>query len=470
MSKDRYDIYDDEDMEECTYRRRSSRSSSGKQPKKRRSLKAQFFIMLASILAVYCIGVMAYFAWTYFNADVDENGIITASDPIKALTGWTKPNLPERTNFIIAGTDEDGTRTDTIMLGCYNSTLEELSLISIPRDTLVEVSDEMYRKMRAEFPEPGQKGMKINAIYHYGGENNGMNFLKEYLEELYDIEIDNYVVVNFEGFDYLIDSIGGIEYDVPIDMDYDDPAQDLAIHLKKGVQQLNGKQAEGLVRFRKGYSNQDLGRIETQQNFMKVLMKKIVNADTIFSNPTAYMTTFFKYLKTDVTIADAVKYLAVVKDFNPSNVYVYTLPGDIGSNYGIKGGYVYYEDETAEQAYQIFKKPSSEIYEERKAQQSAAETGDTIDDHDLTIQVLNGGYTNGMASYIQKKLTFNEYNVVSIGTWNEAKSQKTRIYVKEDGMGQDLKECFSDAEVITDAEMTKDYDVVIVIGMGELSE
>lgn len=475
MSNDRYDIYEHEDEVQHSRRRRQSASKSDKQngkkhsKKKKRSLKAKFFIMLATILGLYCIAVAAYFAWSYFNVE-DGTGTINGDNPMQALTTWVKPKLPERTNFLICGTDEDGTRTDTIVLGCYNSTLDELSLISIPRDTLVYVDDETFNKMQEEFPEPGQHGMKINALHHYGGEKYGIDMLKSQLEEMYDIEISYYVRVSFEGFRYLIDSIGGIDFDVPVKMDYDDPGQDLSIHIQKGVQHLDGKNAEGLVRFRSGYSNADLGRIETQQKFFKVLMKKLTDADTIFANPTAYVTTFFKYVKTNITVADAIKYLAVIKDFNGDNVYTYTLPGEIASDYGFKGAYGYYKDETEKQSYEIFKRPSAEIYEERKAQATAVESGSAIDDHKLTIQVLNGGYTNGMASYIQSKLTSEGYNVVSIGTWTEAKSQKTRIYVKQDGAGQDLKDSFSDAEIINDPTMTGDHDIVVVIGMGEISE
>ena len=100
------------------------------------------------------------------------------------------------------------------------------------------------------------------------------------------------VKVSFEAFDYLVDSIGGIEYNVPINMDYDDPGQDLAIHLKAGPQKLNGKQAEGLVRFRKGYDNQDIGRVEsTAELLLNEFLKQVMNADTIFSNPSAYINT-----------------------------------------------------------------------------------------------------------------------------------------------------------------------------------
>ena len=321
--------------------------------------------------------------------------------------------------------------------------------------------------MNEEFPEPGQHGMKINAIHHYGGDKYGMELLENQLNTMLDTNIDFYVKVSFEAFDYLVDSIGGIEYNVPINMDYDDPGQDLAIHLKAGPQKLNGKQAEGLVRFRKGYDNQDIGRVETQQNFIKEFLKQVMNADTIFSNPSAYINTFFKYITTDLKITDAIKYINVLKQFDSNKVNTYTLPGEIGSMYGFVGGYVMDEEETNKLAYDIFSRPSNEIIAERESQQNAEANAGNYNDAELTIQVLNGGYANGMATKVKQELEGEGYNVSSIGTYSGEKVSKTRIYVKEDGMGQQLKKSFDGCEVVTDPTVASEYDIVVVIGTGE---
>ena len=250
-------------------------------------------------------------------------------------------------------------------------------------------------------------------------------------------------------------------------MDYDDPGQDLAIHLKAGPQKLNGKQAEGLVRFRKGYDNQDIGRVETQQNFIKEFLKQVMNADTIFSNPSAYINTFFKYITTDMKITDAIKYINVLKQFDSNKVNTYTLPGEIGSMYGFVGGYVMDEEETNKLAYDIFSRPSNEIIAERESQQNAEANAGNYNDAELTIQVLNGGYANGMATKVKQELEGEGYNVSSIGTYSGEKISKTRIYVKEDGMGQQLKKSFDGCEVVTDPTVASEYDIVVVIGTGE---
>lgn len=461
-----------------------SKALNTKKKKKKRSFKAKFFMFLTVLLTICCIAVSAFIVCFYlgvFNdleiksGTEDQDG----DSPISAFTNMIMPTLPERTTFLIAGTDADGTRTDTIMTGCYNSELEELTLVSIPRDTLVEVDDETYNLMRAHYPEPGQHGMKINALHHYGtstdDENDdrqlGLSFLKKWVENEAGTDIDYVVRVNFEAFTYLIDSIGGIEYDVPIRMYY--KCDDLMIDLQPGFQTLNGEQAEGLVRFRHDYVNGDIGRVEQQQAFMKALIKQLANKDTIFGNLNSYITTFFKYIDTDMTITDAVKFATVFKNFNTDNVVTYTLPGEVGSLYGISGGYVMDEAETKELFNEIFIKPSSQIKQERAAAAEAdaqtALNATRFNDKELEIQILNGSYANGVATKAMTELTSLGYNAMSTGTYNGEKTKNTRIYVKEDGMAASLADNFPGCEFIVDTnvEFTEKYDVVIILGTGE---
>ena len=370
-------------------------------------------------------------------------------------------------------TDEDGTRTDTIMVGCYNSVTEGISLISVPRDTIVSVSAANYEVMRQEFPEPGQRTMKINAVHHYAGDDLGPDMLVDELNTLLGTDIQYYVRVDFDAFHYLIDSIGGVEFDVPQDMDYDDPTQDLSIHLKAGMQLLDGDKAEQLVRFRKdnyggGYYNGDLGRIEMQQEFMKVLITKLTSVETIKSNPTAYLTAFFKYIKTNAGISDAVKYASALDKIDTSNIQTYTLPGYLGYASGISG-YMPDSEEIDKLVYDIFEKPVSEmISTEQTTIEGATEvTTEMADSRTASIQVLNGGYTTGKAGDVRDTLTADGYNVSDIGDYSSARQENTRIYVSKSGLGTDLVSYFNDAEVIVDPASADPYDIVVVIGTGE---
>lgn len=473
MSKDRYDRYDD--YEENRRRRQNTSSSGGKKGKKhkkKRSLKARFFMVLFVVLLVYCVSALAYFGYQYYVEDSTNVAEGEERENAGLLDQLVKPKLKERTVFAMLGVDKEGDRTDTIMICCYNQTLDELTIISVPRDTLIEVSDEDFQRLNEEYPEPGQHWMKINAIYHYGRDKYGIPILLNELSEMIGVPIDYYCKVNFEAFNYLIDSIGGVQYNVPMNMDYDDPSQDLSIHLKAGMQTLNGKDAEGLVRFRYGYSNADIGRVATQQDFCKELLKQLVSKDTFFKNAPAYLKTFFNYVETDVKLSDAIKYMAVVKDFNTDNINTYTMPGnDAGYVHGISGGWAINDEEVKTLCYDIFQKPVSEIKAEREAAaaQGGAEgtTTASYDDKALSVQVLNGGYTNGMASAVQTKLLSAGYDVKSIGTYSGDKVDNTRIFVKKEGMGKKIQEQFAGSEIVVDPSTASDHDIVVVIGINE---
>ena len=136
-------------------------------------------------------------------------------------------------NILLLGTDDDGYRTDTIMIGRMDVESHTVALLSIPRDTLID----------GNYTVP-----KINSVYGAAGRGEqGIESLKRRLSQLLGFEVDGYAMVNLDAFVELVDLIGGVEFDVPMDMDYEDSSQDLYIHLKKGVQKLNGEQAAAML-------------------------------------------------------------------------------------------------------------------------------------------------------------------------------------------------------------------------------
>ncbi len=290
--------------------------------RRKRSPALRFFKILFFMLVVYFIFVLGVFAYSYLTYNPHEE----KENPnfIDKIVQATKPTLPEHTNVLIACTDEGEGRTDAIMLASYNSINGKLSLVSVPRDTRVDIPPHQWEVMVENFPEikndnPSRK--KINAIPSYGKER-GIEFLEEYLEDLLGIEIDYNIHFNLEGFRYIVDSVGGIEFDVPIKMRHPDPY----IHLDPGLQLLDGNKAEQLLRFRKGYVKQDLERVEMHQQFLKKFIQKVANLNTIISNPTAYFTTITKYVDTNIGVSDVLKYLPYLKSFDTSNIVSYTLP------------------------------------------------------------------------------------------------------------------------------------------------
>lgn len=237
--------------------------------------------------------------------------------------------IPNVSNVLIMATDAEGTRTDTIMVASYNKNKDNLTFISIPRDTYVTVDDDIFTVMRSEFPQPGSKSMKINTIHHFAGEKYGVDFLKKEVSKLLNLRIDYYIKLDFDAFRYVIDAVGGIEFDVPRDMKYSDPYQDLYIDLKKGMQHLDGNQSEQLLRYRSGYANADIGRIDVQLSFIKEFISQTLSKGTILTHPSVYLNAVFKYnyLETDAGIFDIISYGMLIGGINADNIDTCTLPG-----------------------------------------------------------------------------------------------------------------------------------------------
>lgn len=188
-------------------------------------------------------------------------------------------------NVLVCGTDDDGYRTDTIIIAHLDTNTHDVALLSIPRDTVVE---------------SGRGGiMKINAVYAGGGEE-GMVRLEGRLKSILGFELDAYVLVGLEAFKQTVDLVGGVDFDVPMNMNYDDPTQDLYIHLNKGMQTLDGEKAMELVRFRKGYASQDIQRTKVQQDFLRALAKKCVSFGSL-TKIKDFIDIFKTYVTTDMT-------------------------------------------------------------------------------------------------------------------------------------------------------------------------
>ena len=237
----------------------------------------------------------------------------------------TNPDNEEAHIFLVGGTDEDGYRTDAMLLVYFNPSEKELNILQIPRDLFVDT---------------GYASRKANALYAYG---KGP-LMKSVLSETFGIPIENYVVINLACFKTVVDKLGGVTMDVPFDMDYEDPAQGLSIHLKQGVQTLSGEQAEGFVRFRYGYVDMDLGRMRAQQMFLSAFAKTALDAKNITKIP-GIITAVFQNMKTDFTVNDMLARAAEALTLSLEDVRIFSLPGESWYYKG-ESGLTAYHDET----------------------------------------------------------------------------------------------------------------------------
>lgn len=223
-------------------------------------------------------------------------------------------------NVLVVGLDKDGARTDTILIATYDMDNDLVNILSIPRDTRMYV---------------GGRYQKINCAYAItkNGKRKGVDGTIEAVTRLTAIPINYYVEFTFDTFREAVDALGGVDYDVPQNMNYDDPAQDLHIHLKKGYQHLDGDKAEQLVRFRK-YPMGDIDRVKVQQSFIKALAEQKLNASVIGKLPDIFKV-LQKDVKTNFKLSDITKYVINLRDLSSDNINAYSLPGTSDSeSYG----------------------------------------------------------------------------------------------------------------------------------------
>lgn len=243
---------------------------------------------------------------------------------------WSRNNIRAEKiqDFVVAGTDEDGIRTDLILFCRYNLTDNAITALQIPRDTLVETN--RYDK-------------KINSAY---GTAEKEQRLFDEIEQVIGIRPQKYVIISFKAFRELIDAIGGVEVDVPIRMYYTDPVQGLTIDLYPGLQVLNGKRSEMFMRFRynndgTGYPNGDIDRIAAQKGFYQAAMNKLLSGSTILKVP-KIMSIISNNVKTDFTGEEIMKYISKIPSFSMEKVKILTLPGEGG--YGENGVSYFFHD------------------------------------------------------------------------------------------------------------------------------
>lgn len=223
--------------------------------------------------------------------------------------------------FLVVGRDTGGGgNTDTILLAAYDVANQELNVMSIPRDTMVNVPWDIKR---------------INSVYNmYGGGDKGIQALYKEVSQLVGFVPDFEVVVEWNAVGELVEAIGGVWFDVPRNMNYDDPTQNLHIHINKGYQLLDGEMAMGVLRWRQnndgsGYPNGDIGRIATQQAFLKAVVSQCLQIENV-AKIQEFAKVFTNNVQTDLTLGNLVWFAeqAIFGGLTMDHVNFITLPGD----------------------------------------------------------------------------------------------------------------------------------------------
>jgi anionic cell wall polymer biosynthesis LytR-Cps2A-Psr (LCP) family protein len=174
------------------------------------------------------------------------------------------------------------------------------------------------------------------------------------VSNLVGFPVDYYITVDMKAFKALVDEVGGIDFNVPIDMDYDDPTQDLSIHYTAGMKHLNGQQALEVARFRKnndgtGYPDSDISRIATQQKILTTMAKKVLSWSSI-TKINRFIDIFAKYVDTDLSVSNLGWFASQALKLDTSGDVSYgTLPGDGSVTYkGVSWCYELYPEKSLE--------------------------------------------------------------------------------------------------------------------------
>lgn len=342
--------------------------------------------------------------------------------------------------------------TDTIMIAEYDPQEQQASILSIPRDTFIG-----YDKTKATAWD------KINAVYQTGPEN----VLKE-INELTGLDIKYYLKVDTKAFKVLVDEIGGVTFDVPIDMKYDDNRQNLHINLKAGEQLLDGDKAEQLVRFRHNndgttypaeYGMEDEGRMRTQREFLTALAKQTLKVENIFKI-NDFIDIANEYVETNIDFDVAKDYVPYIVEFNMEELKTGQVPGKSELTNGV---WVYMADqlELNEMIDDLFINPNKLDEEDIKSESTVDTSG--IDKTQLKIEVLNGTSSNTKLEKVVAKLENAGYTVSNQG--NTTETSNTTIIIRKDVpelVTEDIKQILEAQTTTTGAEAA--VNITIIIG------
>jgi LCP family protein required for cell wall assembly len=211
------------------------------------------------------------------------------------------------------GVAEEYARTDTVILACLNTKKQEAYLFSIPRDTMVDI--------------PGRGRSLMNAAHVYGGPQLAV----ETVENLLRVNIPYWAVVDFDGFQDLVNALGGVEIEIEKDMKYYDRAGGFKIDLKAGKQVLDGEEALQYVRFRHDALG-DIGRVRRQQKLLGAAAQKALSWQSISRWPAMYKAAE-RNVQTNMTQMQIAKIGAYLRKVGLEKIETRTLPGNFSGNH-----------------------------------------------------------------------------------------------------------------------------------------
>ncbi|MBQ8526331.1 MAG: LCP family protein [Clostridia bacterium] len=380
--------------------------------------------------------------------------------------GYTFDSTKSEThlNALLLGVDKGGTRTDVIILAQLNLLDNSINMLQIPRDTYVANN--------------GRSDRKINSAWGAGKED-------KVFSEVYKVtgvEVDKYVLVDTSQFRNIIDTMGGVEFNVPINMNYDDPVQDLHIHLEKGLQTLNGDEAEQFVRFRQnnngtGYARGDIERLEAQQGFIKAAIDQLFSISNVTRIP-KLVSQFSSMIETNFTKAQMLNYAPSILKINRENINIMTLPGE--GKYMNGGSYfVHYENQTKDLIKAYFTPDADKMSEDEMIirneviglSSTEVPADETIEakkgffNRFVTVDIIDASGGEADVDSIKESLAYYGYKVTATSSTSAFVNDKTQLVVsKSNKTGDKLAYALDMSSYIINEDKKNGTDVTIILG------
>ena len=428
--------------------------------------------ILKKILLFLLIALIILIGWIAYRTQKNGGGMQGLLSTLVGHNEETLKNLqPIQVLLMGVSTDNGGKLTDTIIVATYDPKNQSASLLSIPRDTFV-----------GKNPQTGTAMDKINTLYLKSPEKTLTK-----VNEITGLDIKYYMVIDNEALIKLVDVIGGVEFNVPIDMVYDDDSQDLHINLKAGMQKLDGNKAEQLLRYRHGnldkktgrylgtypaeYGGNDYGRMRTQREFMIETVKQTIQAKNILKVK-EIIDIAYEYIETNLSISTIKDYVPYAVNINIDAIQSAVLPG---GSYGptTKPSYPLWffipdKKETAKLINELYSN-NSESEEETETDNSSTNTTNSnvskTEASKIKIEILNGSGSSESLEKLKKALSTKGYKVTKTTSTND--TAKTTIINKSDidtEFIDNIKSILGTENVSSNSVSSSDVDITIILG------
>ena len=438
-----------------------------KQVKSKKGVKTKKSNKLGRVLIFLIIILIAIIGIFTYKTKQNGGGM---QGLLSVLVGHDEETLkdlkPIQVLLMGVSTDNGGKLTDTIIVATYDPKEQKASLLSIPRDTYI-----------GKNPVTGTGSEKINVLYKKGPKKT-----LEKVNELTGLDIQYYMVIENQALIELVDVIGGVDFNVPIDMNYDDKSQDLHIHLQKGMQPIDGNKAEQLLRFRKNndgttypeeYGGNDYGRMRTQREFMIETAKQTIKAKNILKIKDI-IDIIYEYVETNLSIATIKDYVPYAINIDINTIQSVVLPG---GSYGPTTTPAYPlwffiadKKETAELIEELYGTEEEETVTDElttNTESTNENTGVEVNKKeasDIKIELLNGTGSDKVLTQVKKLLESKGYEVTGQNTTSTSKTtiiNKTDVDTK---FTDNIKYILGVGNISTGPVTSSKIDITIIIG------